>query len=124
MKLRINSNSIRMRLSQGEVEELVESRVVYELLNFGNTNLTYQLILSDVKVASAAYENDCISISIPKFEGNKWASSDQVSIEETISLEKGDVLSILIEKDFKCLTTRPNEDESDLFENPLSNHDS
>jgi len=123
MKLRMKGNSIRMRLSQSEVDELVDSNVVYEMVNFGKNYLTYQLNLADTKDVSAVYEKDCISINIPKVMGSKWAKSDQVGIEEIVSLGAKGSLSILIEKDFKCLTDRPNEDESNLFENPMNKHD-
>ena len=54
---------------------------------------------------------------------SEWATTDQVGIEKTIFVAEGSDLAILIEKDFKCLTDRPHEDESDLFENPMNNHD-
>jgi len=123
MKLRIKGDSLRMRLSQGEVDILIEAESVSDVINFGNAKLTYQLIFTDTTKASAMYDNDCVSIYIPKQIGIRWASSDQVSIEETIPLDDGSSLSILMEKDFKCLTDRPNEDESDLFENPICKHD-
>ena len=46
-----------------------------------------------------------------------------VGMQKIISVGEEIDLSILIEKDFKCLTDRPNEDESDLFENPINKHD-
>jgi len=111
-----------MRLSQSEVDELIESNVVYEMVNFGKSYLTYQLNLAETNEVSAVYKNDCISINIPKVMGSKWAKSDQVGIEEIISLNGKGSLSVLIEKDFKCLTDRPHEDEADLFENPINKH--
>lgn len=123
MKLRIKGNSIRFRLSQSEVDELIDSNVVYEMINFGKSYLTYQLNLANTKDVSVEYEKDCISINLPKVMGSKWAKSDQVGIEEIISLNGKGSLSVLIEKDFKCLTDRPHEDESDLFENPQEGDD-
>ena len=123
MKLRIKGDSIRIRVSQSEVEELASSGKVSDVINFGTTKLTYQLGITEVSEVSADYEKNIIQINLPQSMGELWITSDQVSIEEYIKLEGENVLSILIEKDFKCLTDRVNEDESDLFENPLSKHD-
>jgi hypothetical protein len=122
MKLRIKGNAIRLRLSQSEVDELVDSHVIYEMVNFGKNNLVYQLNLTDDMTMSVIYADDCISINVPKVISFKWAKSDQVGFEEMIAIDERNSLSILIEKDFKCLTDRPNEDESDLFANPLDKH--
>jgi hypothetical protein len=47
-----------------------------------------------------------------------WAASEQVSIEGEQTLDDGEKLSILVEKDFACLAPRPGEDESDMYANP------
>ncbi|MEZ4932033.1 MAG: hypothetical protein R2788_07940 [Saprospiraceae bacterium] len=49
-----------------------------------------------------------------------WSRSDEVGLEDDMPLGDGNALHILVEKDFKCLTER-SEDESDLFPNPNEN---
>ena len=44
-----------------------------------------------------------------------------MGISDDLFLENEDKLSILVEKDFKCLTDR-SEDESDMFPNPKESH--
>lgn len=122
MKLRIKGNSIRMRLSQGEVDELASSGSVNDVINFGKTKMTYQLTLAKSGEILVVYAANLIIINIPQATGAKWATSDQVGIEEDIDLGGGEILSVLIEKDFKCLTVRPGENESDLYENPQDQH--
>lgn len=122
MKLRIKGNSIRMRLSQQEVDELASSGKISEAISFGRGKLTYQLSTAQESKMSAIYDNDIIQINIPKSDGLTWASSDQVGIEGKVPLRDENALSVLIEKDFKCLTDRSGEDESDLYENPQSQH--
>ena len=122
MKLRIKGNSLRMRLSQSEVDILASTGSVMDVINFGQAKLTYQLTLAKSNEISAVYHDNVIAINVPQDTGAKWATSDQVGIEEDIDLGDGEVLSILIEKDFKCLTVRPGEDESDLYENPQDQH--
>ena len=121
MKLRINGDSLRLRLSQREVEEFSSEGKTTDSICFGGTTLNYELRKADS--FSSKFSDQKIVIEVPSDIGAKWAISDQVAIEKTISVGDGGNLSILVEKDFKCLTDRPNEDESDLFENPMNKHD-
>lgn len=113
MKLRIRGNSIRLRLSRGEVEQFANDEPVAEVVDFGTRRLTYALEWSENGTVDALFDGERIAVRIPKANGLDWALSDQVSV----SAETGD-LRILIEKDFACLSPRPGEDESDMFENP------
>ena len=54
---------------------------------------------------------------MPDKMADEWANSQKISLENNMSIGNGLALKILIEKDFKCLTER-GEDESDLFANP------
>jgi len=121
MKLRIKGNSIRLRLSQSEIDEFIADGQVLDSISFGDASLTYQLQSADRY--SAVFIDQKVVVSVPASVGTEWANSDQVEMKNTLSIRTGEELYILIEKDFKCLTDRPNEDESDLFENPLNKHD-
>ena len=68
-----------------------------------------------------SYSEKGIRIEIDQKTVNDWVNTDQVGFEGSFPLENGDKLSILVEKDFKCLTERI-EDESDLFPNPNESH--
>ena len=70
---------------------------------------------------SVDYLNNEVLIELSENEVHMWATTDQVSISKEISTLNSDILSILVEKDFKCLTIRP-EDESDLYPNPNKQH--
>ena len=122
MKLRIKGNTLRVRLSQSEVIELDEKGLVKDQIQFGLTSLSYSIV-SDVLVDhQVRYENNAIEIIVPNEEVNNWAKTDQVGFDFTMNWKGQNVIHVLIEKDFKCLTDRPNEDESDLFENPMQGH--
>lgn len=116
MKLRIRGNSVRLRLTQSEVETFGEKGVVSETVKFGDSaeeNFGYELRRSPNDEHSAAFESGVIRIFAGKSAVEKWVNSDEVGIEGTAGK-----LSILIEKDFECLKPRPGEDESDNFPNP------
>ena len=64
------------------------------------------------------YKDNRISISVPTEILTIWANSNEVSLLYELSLDHDNVLKLLIEKDFACLTPREDEDESDLFPHP------
>lgn len=120
MKIRILGNSIRLRLSQTEVQHLSEKGKVEEQTQFGlapNSVLIYSILRKETPTIHAAYSDNYIQIFLPNQMASDWAASDEVGLENHMPLGDGNALHILIEKDFKCLTER-SEDESDLFPNP------
>ncbi len=123
MKLRIRGNSIRLRLTRSEVEQLGRTGTVSEDVEFGATSpgFCYQLSATDDNIAThAKFEDHCLSISVPASQAERWIGSDEVGIEEMQSIDKNKFLRILVEKDFACLTERDGEEESDAFPNPAA----
>lgn len=122
MKLRIRGNSIRLRLTKGEVEQFAKSGFVEETLEFGpdQTAFKYQLIARSDETELARFDDGRLFVSVPLEEVNAWTTSDQVGLEYSQPIDHGRTLRILVEKDFACLTERAGEDDSDAFDNPLS----
>ncbi|HLM02459.1 MAG TPA: hypothetical protein VK400_15510 [Pyrinomonadaceae bacterium] len=119
MKLRIKGNSIRLRLSQREVSGFEKNFQVEDSISFGNRRLTY--VLSGEGAAreiSARFENDRIEISVPRDVAEQWTQSAQIGFGAEQKLPGGEVLKILVEKDFACLAVREGEDETDAFPHP------
>lgn len=119
MKLRIKGNTIRVRLSEPEVSLLNNGGSVEEKTLFPNSVLSY--IVQPSAASSAEYHDSTILIKIAENDIKTWATTDQASISTEISTGNDDILSILVEKDFQCLTERL-EDESDLYPNPNEPH--
>ena len=119
MKLRIKDNSIRLRLTQTEVEQIGNGDQIHNNLNFpGGERVSYLLVGSAVENPEIDYKDNRISISVPTEILTIWANSNEVSLLYELSLDHDNVLKLLIEKDFACLTPREDEDESDLFPHP------
>lgn len=118
MKLRIHKNSIRLRLSQGEVDEISQGNPIHELVEMGglgSQDFGYHLVPTDgSEEIYAVYANNQLDVFFPLHQATHWAQSETVSVI-TPSESK---LAILIEKDFQCLHERPGEDESNNFPNP------
>lgn len=120
MKLRVRDNSIRLRLTRSEVElvrtdGLVRGRVLFD----GRNSFDYVLESSPATVKPEAHiSNNVLTVRIPEAEILSWANSDEVSISASQILDGGDQLSILVEKDFACLSPREGEDEADMYLHP------
>ena len=121
MKIRIHNNTIRLRLSMSEVEQLSEKNEIKEELKFPSPypSFIYNLKApAKEKFLSLTFEQGEISISLPLSEVKDWANTEQIGIAKTQSLEDGINLQLLVEKDFQCLHKRPGENETDNFPNP------
>ncbi len=120
MKLRIRDNTLRLRLSKPEVEQLNTSGSVQCRTAFpGGRALGYSVESTPASVTLAASLDDSgVSLRIPESQVRAWANSEQVSISEQQALDDGSVLEILVEKDFACLSPRLGEDEDELFPHP------
>jgi hypothetical protein len=121
MKLRLLGNKIRLRLSEPEVFALADAKEIQASLPinpFDRDNFRYSIHTStETPNPTARFEHNELRIDLPWQEVKQWAGSDQVGIEDTIVTNSGEEIIILVEKDFKCLVDR-GEDESSLFENP------
>jgi hypothetical protein len=122
MKLRVTKNSIRLRLSMSDVRRFHEEGKVEEKLAIGSgveQSFSYSLV-SDSGAASVAATigNNTLIVSIPVAQALEWASTDRVGIEGSQSALDGSEVSILIEKDFACLTPRDGDDDKDSYPHP------
>ena len=124
MKLRLTKNSIRIRLSQSDVQGFRSEGFIREELRIGptaNSALVFGLVRSiNSESVSVTFENNQITISVPADEADGWSTTECVSIEATQPAGDGTNLSVLIEKDFACLTPRPGDDDKDSFPHPAS----
>jgi hypothetical protein len=112
MKLRLEGNSIRLRVRKSDLIKLQTEGIITESLVFPNSlNFDYALRTdSDAETLDAQLSAAAMTVSIPLNSAMDWLNSDAVGLEHT--LNSG--LFILIEKDFPC-TDRPWEDTSDTF---------
>ena len=117
MKLRIRGNSIRLRLSRSEVEQLAKSGAVSESIRFGpGSELEYVVVsAAGVSGPQASFVQRRITVALPQKSVAEWCGSNEVSLRGEQPLASAETLSILVEKDFPCLVPREGEDDSDAF---------
>lgn len=121
MKLRIRGNSLRVRVSPGELDTLVAGGVVVDALHFGPTPgdcLRCELV-ADARIdeLEAAFDGRVIQVRVPAGPLARIAATDEVGLSATKSIGAAGTLSILLEKDFRCLVPRTGEDD-DGFTRP------
>jgi hypothetical protein len=123
MKLRLQSNSVRLRLKRAEVDQLVKLGRVEETIVLGDRDedqFVYTLVSSPkVYAPQASLVKNHILIEVPVETATHWATSDEVGIEAALSVGGGRELQVIIEKDFACLNGNE-EQNRDTFPNPLA----
>jgi len=119
MKLRLYKDSLRLRLSQPEVAQFSKTGYVEETIELGPGASLWCALETSSKVSTprVLYQNGDLRVQVSTVQGREWATTDLVGISGAQPLSNGKHLSILIEKDFKCL--HGEERDPDAFPNPL-----
>ncbi len=117
MKIRLRGNSLRLRLTQTEVQRLASGVTVEETTHFG----TLQRLICRLgptrhaDAIHAGFEEGIINVEVPLNAVGEWALSDAASLCAEQEIGRDQFLTILVEKDFACLHQRGAEDE-DTFD--------
>ena len=120
MKLRIEGNSIRLRLRKSEVQDLAESGRVGGLTWIPGGSFKYMLELkSGISELDAQKTQEGIIVYMPEEDGKLWGNNDRVGFEAQVTVGRGLKLDLLVEKDFVCLDRDPAL-QQDQYPNPKS----
>jgi hypothetical protein len=122
MKLRINHNSLRLRLSRTDVERLMQDGVVEESTLLGGAiPFAYRLLLdSQIREIRTGRYAHGIQVRIPEDIALQWSNSERVGIAAVETHPGGRETTVLIEKDFSCLKPRQGPGDEDTFPNPAA----
>jgi len=120
MKLRIKGNSLRLRLTKTDVQQLADTGRVSDKISFGAEQLMYSLKCdNNIKTPEASFALNNIIVLIPAKFAEDWHGNNIIGIDGKQNTGNNESLSILIEKDFQCLD-ETTEDQSDNYLNPNS----
>ena len=123
MKIRIKDQTIRFRLTQTEVAQLHQAKFVEAKLQFSPGQvLAYGLYVKPHDDFDIQFTDQHVQCHLPEHIVHTWALSDQVAIHKELDIAHQITLKLMVEKDFKCLTVRPEENEDDMFPNPNQSH--
>jgi uncharacterized protein DUF7009 len=118
MKLRIQGDSLRLRVGPAEVQQLIAAGRVVETIHFApGVHLSYALqhsaAASRIAVSHALHE---VTVIVPTSVAHAWANGDDVGIYAAVPNGSGS-LALAIEKDFACLDSA-HDGNRDTYPNP------
>lgn len=118
MKLRIEGNSIRLRLRKSEVQDLAESGRVGGITWVPGGSFKYVLELKGgISELDAQKTQEGIIVYMPEEDGKAWVNNQRVGFDAQITVGRGLILDLLVEKDFVCLDRDPAL-QKDQYPNP------
>lgn len=123
MKIRIKGNSVRFRLSKSDLDKFAANGYLEETTAFVSNTLTYALEKqadNQGNMLTADMQNNTITMFMPQKLMTEWMQTNKVGFDAYMTLDNGEKLYLLLEKDFKCLDETI-EDQSDNFDNPNIN---
>jgi hypothetical protein len=109
MKLRLEEDSLRLRLSEAEVQQFAQTgRVAYTIV-FGpapDQTLHYALEKLPATDATTAvqvrYAAGALAVEVPATLAQEWTSTEKNGFSAQIVVAEGRELRILVEKDLDC----------------------
>jgi hypothetical protein len=113
MKLRIEDDTLRLRVSQGELDEFAEKGRVEGAVHFGPNpaqRLSYALergsepaqTLPNEEPVQVHYEPGALTVLVPFALAKNWVETDQNGFSHDVPLTENQRLHILVEKDLDC----------------------
>lgn len=120
MKLRIQGNSLRLRLSQSEVAQFSKTGFVEDSIQFApGASLSYTIeTASSLPAPLASFQDHWLRVQVPSQTAQDWYTTDRVAISADQRVDDEKTLSVLIEKDFQCVHGGDQRDP-DAYPNPL-----
>jgi hypothetical protein len=120
MKLRIQGDSLRLRITPSEMIRLMEKGRIAETIHFGvdeNARLTYALEHAEqAQTIAVRHGTQEIAVVISLRDALRWSSTTEIGLYGELATTDGR-LSVAIEKDFACLD-KSDEENADRFQNP------
>ncbi len=115
MKLRLQENSIRLRLNRSEVRELAAGGTLTEQVHFpGPAAVEYVLQSVSRAGVEASFHEGTIRVLAPASEIKDWANGESIGLYFEVPARLGP-LRIAIEKDLECVDRPPEERDIDAF---------
>lgn len=102
MKLRIRGDSVRLRLTQGELRTLVDRGRVEERTRLGplpEDSLAYGIELSDSQSSIlCTWARSRLVVVLPTKRARDWATGAELGLEESLAVADGAMLRIVVER--------------------------
>jgi|GEM_PF-269839 hypothetical protein len=122
MKLRIKGSTVRIRIDQRDLEQLVRTGRIEDGLQAGllpehRFGYAIQLVEGISPDPAVRYENGLFLVEMGRATACQWSQSAQVGFRSDCPTGS-DVLTLVLEKDFACLDRPAGEEADDAFAFP------
>ena len=121
MKLRINGNSLRLRISRSEFARFQAVRRIEETIHFTaspEAKLTYALeSASQSSLVKVRYGLNEVTVILSEARARIRGVEGEVGVYDTVDIGSAGSLDVIVEKDFACVD-RSDKENSDTFPNP------
>ncbi|MCB2406529.1 DUF7009 family protein [Hymenobacter lucidus] len=105
MKLRIEDNSLRLRLSAAEVAQFTAAGRLESVVRLGplpTDRLTYALEQVDAAEFQFSYAAGSLTVLVPAAAATAWLTTEQNGLSASVAVAENQALRILVEKDLDC----------------------
>jgi hypothetical protein len=120
MKLRIQGDSLRLRITPSEMKRFLSEGRIEETVHFAadaSARLVYALEHSAaVEGVAVRYVAGEVTVMLPSGQAREWAAGEETGVYGGVQVGSG-LLEIAVEKDWACLDKSNGENE-DTFPNP------
>ena len=101
MKLRLEKDTVRLRLSPKEMELLKADKIVAEKISISiESYFCYSIQIDNhLNTCFIDFKNNSLKIHVPTTLADKWMNTNQIGIKETICSENGRTTNLIIEED-------------------------
>lgn len=117
MKLRINGNSIRIRVTQAEFQAFMDYGSVADILEIPEQPISYALEKCGEKEMNVSRLGDSIRVGLPDDKVREWRSEDCTGFTH-IQNVGNKAIKIIVEKELKCPTPEDCKADPDAFPRP------
>lgn len=124
MKLRIQGNSLRIRVGRSELAQFLHQGRIEDAVQFTpapEARLAYALEVSpaDTTQTQVRYSLQEVAVILAPRQVVQWSLETEVGVYSQVPIGAGNLLEVIVEKDFACLD-RSDEGNKDAFANPLA----
>ena len=104
MKLRFDKQTLRLRLSESDLDQIKHTGFVEAQVQFPGNALTYRLQIDPVsEQTTCSYDKNLILVTIPHHLALAWMESEEEGTYASVPTSgQAEPLRIMVEKDFPC----------------------
>jgi hypothetical protein len=111
MKIRIQGNSLRIRVGRSELADFPHGGRIENAVQFTpvpEAKLTYALEVStaDTTQTQVRYSPQEVAVIVAPRQVVQWSLETEVGVYTQVPIGAGDSLQVIVEKDFACLESQ------------------